>query len=92
MMYQTESEIYNAAINFFGVESQLNMLSEEVGELLTAINKWRRYGGCKEYNMVVEEIADVEIMLNQMKVIFDCNNKDIYNKKLERLKGRIEHV
>ena len=38
----TPSEIYANAIMEFGVDAQIDMLHEEVGELLSAINKYKR--------------------------------------------------
>ena len=42
--------------------------------------------------MLAEEIADVEIMLEQMKMLFCCTD-DVRNerrRKVERLKGRLD--
>jgi NTP pyrophosphatase (non-canonical NTP hydrolase) len=41
----TREQIFKTAINEYGIEAQLNQVAEEVGELLTAINKVRRAGG-----------------------------------------------
>lgn len=63
-----EENICQQAIRLFGIENQIGMLSEECGELLSAINKFKR--GRIECEEVTEEIADVIIMCAQMAHFF----------------------
>lgn len=79
--------ILNAAISVYGEEAQENMAVEECAELIQAINKKHRG---QEHN-IPEEIADVEIMLEQLKIINDCAEETarIKAKKLERLSDRV---
>lgn len=49
----------------YGREYQLNILQEELAELLQAISKYRR----GDPSHIMEEIADVEIMLDQVKYL-----------------------
>lgn len=62
------SEINKAAIEYYGAEVQENQCIEECAELIQAINKKHRG---REHN-IPEEIADVEICLEQLKVINNC--------------------
>jgi len=81
--------ICQEALLAFGNEAQIDMLCEEVGELLSAINKYRR-GRCAEKD-VVTEIADVEIMLKQMELIFGrAEVMEERQYKLSRLKQRLD--
>lgn len=64
----THNEILAAAINRYGAFAQENMCIEECAELIQAINKKHRG---LEHN-IAEEIADVEIVLAQLKIINDC--------------------
>ena len=57
--------IYERAIKKFGAENQKRIAQEELSELIQAISKDCRN---KKHN-VEEEIADVEIMLNQLKLL-----------------------
>lgn len=57
------------------------MAQEECGELIVAISHYQRARGT--INDLIEEIADVEIMLGQLKIIF--NKYDILEKKNEKL-------
>ena len=50
----------------YGVYSQQIKTIEECSELIQAICK------CENKNTIIDEIADVEIMINQLKIIFDC--------------------
>jgi len=70
-----EPERYLKAIELWGEDLQYGMLSEECGELLAAVNQWRRNRVSKA--VVVEEIADVLIMIHQIMVTIgiDINGK-----------------
>jgi len=86
--------VLKAAIKVWGSESQIDMLHEEIGELLQAVNKNKRKSSHETRDNLLEEIADVEIMLEQLKLIIGGNpHAGIYahkQNKLERLKERIE--
>lgn len=85
----TEKQIYANAIQTFGIESQIDMLHEEVGELLSALNKYRR--GRVSADEVITEIADVEIMCGQMAMIFGPDEVEAEKeRKLIRLQQRID--
>jgi NTP pyrophosphatase (non-canonical NTP hydrolase) len=83
----TEYEILTAAIEKFGEEKQELKAVEEMCELIVAISH-KHFG--REHN-IAEEIADVEIMLEQLKMINDCFS-EVRGKRLAkiiRLKERI---
>ena len=60
-----KEKIYKKAIGKYGVAAQLDMVIEEMSELTKEICKIKRGKG--NYMNLVEEIADVEIMLEQLK-------------------------
>lgn len=75
--------ICKKAIDTFGGAIQQVVAMEEMGELIQAISKSIR---CKTNN-VEEEIADVEIMCMQLRLIFNNSKVDqIKQAKLKRLK------
>lgn len=75
--------VLQAAINKFGKDQQLNMMIEECAELIQAINKYKRYGKIEN---VLEEIADVQIMIEQMQMIFFPSTTEKYEReKIDRL-------
>lgn len=89
----TEKEIFEAAIATYGEKSQKLMLIEEMSELTKEICKdFRRQGNI---TAIAEEIADVEIMLEQAKMIYSADNEfyklvDAARKyKVDRLKKRL---
>ena len=85
-MNNTEQEqIYKDCIKFWGKESQYGMLQEECAELIVAVSKlFRRHPDAE--NMVCEELADVQNMLNQFKELYpDFERVRIY--KLKRVKA-----
>lgn len=64
-----ENEIYKRAIEEYGKDSQLKMAIEEMAELTQAICK--SFRGKDNVDNIIEEIADVEIMIAQLKIIFE---------------------
>jgi len=62
-------ELYKRAIEQNGINGQLGVAQEELSELIQAISKHKRYGD--NLDNLAEEMADVEIMLDQMKLMFD---------------------
>ena len=78
--------ICNKAINSYGNASQKIKAIEEMGELIQAISK----SLLDNENNVEEEIADVEIMLTQLKIMYSLNDIENWrNYKLNRLKERV---
>lgn len=48
------------------------------------------YGAPAQMDMAVEEMADVQIMLDQLRIIFHRSTEEIEEAKLERLKNRLD--
>ena len=83
--------VYKRAVDEWGNESQMNMMTEEIGELLQAISKFRRAHNKSDdvkreaFDHVCEEVADVENMINQFRYMFNAELIDQYKEeKLER--------
>lgn len=83
-------DVYLEAIKTFGALPQMVVAIEECSELQKEITKIIRKKG--DLTNLAEEIADVEIMLEQLKLIFTIHDKVIEQKgkKIERLKRIIE--
>ena len=90
-MDKQKCEIYKAALEKYGVGAQIGMLTEECGELLSAINKFNR-SRCSRDD-VLTELADVSIMVEQLSLIYGGYDKFLEekNKKLTRLLKRINN-
>jgi len=91
-----KSDILRLAIATYGTPAQEDMMLEEMSELTKAILKYRRLDetdrkgaeGFVRRGHIREEIADVQIMLDQMRIIYgDTSECESY--KLERLAGRL---
>ena len=48
------------------------------------------YGATAQMDMAVEEMADVQIMLDQLRIIFHRSTEEVEEAKLERLKNRLD--
>ena len=75
------------AINKFGRENQLKVVIEELAELIMTINHVERRK--KDWTDLASEIADVEIMITQLKLmtLTDKEYGKILNEKLDKLES-----
>lgn len=89
-MKEIESEIYRQALKKWGSTAQVIMVFEEMAELQKELSKFLR--GNWIGDNIAEEIADVEIMLEQMKLLFGIEELIDINKKykLKRLAERVK--
>ncbi|WP_207713253.1 hypothetical protein [Clostridium cochlearium] len=83
-------EIYKKAITKYGLYAQIDMVFEEMSELQKELCKFKR--GKSNISNIAEEIADVKIMLEQMALAFDIEDKVELQKdlKIKRLEERIK--
>ena len=95
MTPERRKEIECRAIRTYGEQPQVDVAIEEMSELTKAILKYRRAENKNkneaEYleDNIIEEIADVQIMLDQMRIIFgDTAEQEEF--KLNRLWARME--
>lgn len=86
---KARKEIEANAILTYGNEMQIDVAIEEMSELIKALIKNRRFSDKKSLDNVLEEMADAQIMLDQLKMIFGSTKK-IEWYKLDRLKMRLE--
>lgn len=86
----SENEILTTAIRTYGEPAQERQAVEECSELIQAI--CHKHRGRK--HNIAEEIADVEIMLEQLKIINCCRNevKAIRQFKIERLYKNLQNA
>lgn len=79
-------------IDTYGYEKQSRKAIEELGELTVAINKYIDSPLESNFNNLVEEIADVEIMLGQLKIIHDIDNDLIDRVKKEKINRELSRI
>lgn len=87
---QHRTDILQSAVDTFGALPQMGMMIEECAELIQAMQKLNRKDIEATRDHVCEEIADVQIMLDQMKIIFGDSPVEKWEQfKLARLQDRI---
>lgn len=83
------------AVKMLGKDQIITQTFEEIGELTQALSKKKRslindktLRKSKEEidDNLIEEIADVEICLRNLKLLFDIDEKSIKKKKYEKLR------
>ena len=94
-----------AIANHYGYDSQSRQLIEEMAELTVAINKlWRVEKFCDRKNImdvkgfsypevkeIIGEIADVEIMLSQIKYLLGCKD-EVEQEKERKILRQLERI
>ena len=90
-------KLFKKAFDKWGLESQLLMLMEECAELTQSASKVIRYHKNKTsvWRSLIEEIADVEILIEQIETCVDWENirqrvNTVKYDKLRRLKRVVE--
>ncbi len=86
-MSEWSEALMQQAIAKWGTRTQLDMVIEECAELIDAIQKKHR--GRVGFDKVLEEGVDVELCLEQLKLILNTPNlwQQVRCKKLKRLAG-----
>jgi NTP pyrophosphatase (non-canonical NTP hydrolase) len=70
---------------------QMDVTQEKCAELIQAISKVKRKGfRASTSDNLIEELADVEIMIEQMKYMLKDDLEAVIKVKLERQRDRIE--
>ena len=66
-----DGKLYKLAVDSWGIDPQINMVTEELGELIVAIQKWKRKPCERTVHDIASEVADVEFMLGQLHYMMD---------------------
>ena len=87
--YEDRKTVYQAALRKWGVDLQTMMAVEEMSELTKEICKIKR--GKIDLDALADEIADVTIMLEQLREIYGLNDAvcDHMDAKILRLQSRV---
>lgn len=91
-----DERIMRQAVETYGVQAQCDVAIEEMAELTKALMKTRRVPdddhAAQEHarSNVIEEIADVEIMIDQLKIMYGEHYVNaVREQKLVRLESRL---
>ena len=85
-------EILTVIANHYGLQAQLKQLSSECAELIkAALDLDRKDEKGNNFTALYEEIADVEIMTAQIKILLNCENRveEVKESKLGRQLNRM---
>ena len=87
-----KQRIYKEALEMFGETSQKVMVVEEMSELIKELCKELRDRGNVEH--IAEEVADVEITLEQIKLIYNISDmvEEQKNYKLNRFANKMAAI
>lgn len=87
---EEQIRVLNLAIIRYGPAAQLDMVIEEMSELTKEICK-RKRGSDNRFELI-DEIADVLIMIEQLKMIYNIDNEAVIDRieiKVNRLNDRL---
>lgn len=94
MIYKYKNT-YKELLDIMEFDDQLGYFYEEVGELLQAINKHKRYNNNMTKFNIINEIVDVQIQLDILKIGYEIKQED-YNDimfiQTEKIKKFIKNV
>lgn len=90
--YEERAKIYAQAVDTFGRNNQVTVAIEEMSELIKELCKTKRLEG-RLVNLA-EEIADVTIMLEQLRIMYDVNELAcaFMDAKVQRLAKKIKEA
>ena len=82
-------QLYQATLDKWGVDAQYDQMVEECAELITALKHFRR--GKIDRQAVIDELADVTLMLGQLNWMFGTEQVEkSVQKKLKKLNKLLE--
>ena len=83
-------DVYNKAKSTWGIDAQVTKAIEELAELQKELCKFLLDDG--NMGHITEEMADVEIMIEQLKLIFEnkLEVKAVKKAKIQRLSYRLD--
>ena len=79
---EAEINIMQTALDRWGLNAQVGQTVEECAELIMALQKYYRLPREEAVKNILDEIADVEMMLAQMRLVFNIDD-DALRKRIE---------
>ena len=73
MNIEERKKLYKQIHEKYGIKIQIVIAIEEMSELTKELTKTLR--GYDRQENIIEEIADVRIMIEQLELIFDCHDE-----------------
>lgn len=92
MESELKQKVFSEAVKRWGVDTQVSMAIEEMSELIKELCKLKR----KNYHFsdesiqpLIEEIADVRLMVDQVAYMFEIVGNDMYEEKLRHIARKL---
>lgn len=85
-MAMTRQEIFKKCIDKWGAHAQVMVAAEECIELALALHHLTREKKAVTLRHVTEEVADVELMIEQLKYMLELSPVLIHNDKEKKLR------
>ena len=84
--------VYRKAVERFGPPNQMIKAIEEMSELTKVLAKILVMGGEVSLDELIEEVADVTIMMEQLRLMYNINDEvcEMMDGKIRRLEGRVK--
>lgn len=96
-MKAEERKVFTEAIAKYGEDEQMRIAQEECAELIQAISKYHRAQSnpdgryfSRARDNLIEEIADVSIMIDQLKLMVKGDHAEMRTAKVERMAIRMK--
>lgn len=87
--WPNRQEVLERALEEWGEKAQFLMAHEECGELITAVARYYRGRASKEE--VLEEVADVQLLLDQLAIILGNGEAiELERQKFVRFRDRLD--
>lgn len=77
-------------INFYGIPHQLKKLSEEVYEFQETV--LLDYGSEECLEHIIEEFADIQVLLDQFKEFYEIDDEKIEENKIKKINRTLERI
>ena len=78
--------------DYYGLYPQLHVTQEEAAELIVAISKFAREPDIREKEAITEELADLQIMIDQICYLLDIYDTDIESYKTDKIARQIGRI
>jgi len=85
-----KKDVYNKAKAIWGIDAQVTKAVEELAELQKELCKFLLDDA--KFENIIEEVADVKIMVEQIELMFEIKEavKAVKKKKIQRLSDRLD--
>lgn len=89
-MTDFEKAVFSNVIDCYGVDAQIRIAEEELNELQKELFKWQR--GKENRSHIVEEMADVSIVFDQLKMMFNVSDNELQNVRTTKVNRLVDRL